>query len=56
MEALRLGYRIIVLGGSPAGVVADIKPDGEVPRQSGGAVLTKEYPRLLQTLMCEDVA
>ena len=56
MEALRLGYRIIVLGGSPAVVVADIKPDGDVPRQSGGAVLTKEYPRLLQILMCGDVA
>ena len=28
MEALRLGDRIVVLGGSPAGVVADIKPGG----------------------------
>ena len=56
MEALRLGDRIVVLGGSPACVVADIKPDGEVPRKSGGSILLKEYPRLLETLMCEGVA
>lgn len=56
MEALRLGDRIVVLGGSPATVVADIKPGGTVPRESGGSVLVKEYPRLLQTLMSEGVA
>lgn len=53
MEALRLGDRIVVLGGSPAGVVADMKPGGTVPRESGGSVLAEEYPRLLQTLMSE---
>lgn len=56
MEALRLGDRIVVLGGSPAGVVADMKPGGTVPRESGGSVLVQEYPRLLQTLMSESVA
>lgn len=56
MEALRLGDRIVVLGGSPARVVADIRPDGDIPRKSGGAVLSNEYPRLLKTLMCGDVA
>lgn len=56
MEALRLGDRIVVLGGSPARIVADVTPDGEVPRPSGGTVLTREYPRLLQTLMDEGVA
>ena len=54
MEALRLGDRIVVLGGSPAVVVADIKPGGTAPRKSGGSVLAKEYPRLLHTLMCGD--
>ena len=56
MEALRLGDRIVVLGGSPAGVVADFRPDGGIPRKSGGPILLKEYPRLLETLMCEGVA
>ncbi|PHR26812.1 MAG: ABC transporter ATP-binding protein [Desulfotalea sp.] len=56
MEALRLGDRIVVLGGSPAKVVADFKPEGSVPRESGGPVLVAEYPRLLQSLLCEDVA
>ncbi|MFT5697514.1 MAG: putative hydroxymethylpyrimidine transport system ATP-binding protein [Desulforhopalus sp.] len=55
MEALRLGDRIVVLGGSPAAIVADIRPGGSVPRESGGAVLACEYPHLLKTLMGEAV-
>lgn len=54
LEALRLGDRIVVLGGSPALVVSNIRPGGTVPRTSDSKVLTEEYPRLLQTLMLED--
>ena len=54
MEALRLGDRIVVLGGRPACVVADTKPAGAVPRESGSSVLAAEYPRLLKTLMGGD--
>jgi len=53
MEALRLGNRIVVLGGSPARVVADMTPEGSVPRKSDSAILSREYPRLLTTLMAE---
>ncbi|WP_458776466.1 ABC transporter ATP-binding protein [Desulforhopalus sp. 52FAK] len=51
MEALRLGDRIIVLGGSPATIVADMTPEGPVPRKTDSGILTEEYPRLLKTLM-----
>lgn len=53
LEALRLGDRIIVLGGSPARIVADIVPGGVAPRKSEDPVLVREYPRLLQTLLGE---
>ena len=53
LEALRLGDRIVVLGGSPANVVADIIPGGIVPRENSSSVLGVEYPRLLQILMGE---
>lgn len=53
LEALRLGDRIVVLGGSPARIVSDIRPKGSVPRKSGGASIMEEYPRLLKTLLAE---
>lgn len=53
MEALRLGDRIVVLGGSPATVVADINPDGTVPRKTDSSVVTQEYPILLKSLLGE---
>lgn len=53
MEALRLGDRIIVLGGSPAEVIADMTPEGSVPRKTDSGILVEEYPRLLKTLMGE---
>ncbi len=56
MEALRLGDRIVVLGGSPARVVADINPGGTVPRASDNSLVTKEYPVLLKSLMAEVAA
>ena len=56
LEALRLADRIVVLGGTPAAIVADIRPRGLVPRESGGPDIVKEYPRLLKTLLSEDAA
>jgi putative hydroxymethylpyrimidine transport system ATP-binding protein len=51
MEALRLGDRIAVLGGSPARVIAELTPGGSVPRESGGAIIVDTYPQLLRILM-----
>jgi putative hydroxymethylpyrimidine transport system ATP-binding protein len=56
LEALRLADRIIVLGGTPATIVADIRPGGVPPRESGGPEIVKEYPRLLKTLLGEEAA
>lgn len=55
MEALRLGDRILVLGGSPSRVIADFEPGGAIPRRSDCGEVTSQYPRLLKTLM-EEVA
>ncbi len=54
LEALRLGDRIVVLGGSPARVVADMSPGGTVPRQSDDPELVCGYPSLLEILLAED--
>ncbi len=56
LEALRLGDRIVVLGKSPAQVVADIEPGGEIPRKSDDPALVREYPLLLKILLSEDGA
>jgi putative hydroxymethylpyrimidine transport system ATP-binding protein len=56
LEALRLADRIVVLGGTPATIVADIRPGGVPPRESGGSEIVKEYPRLLKTLLGEGAA
>lgn len=53
MEALRLGDRIVVLGGSPAEVVADMSPGGVVPRKSSSPTVAREYPVLLKNLLGE---
>ncbi|TKB06945.1 ABC transporter ATP-binding protein [Desulforhopalus sp. IMCC35007] len=56
LEALRLADRIVVLGGTPATIVGDIRPGGVAPRESGGPEIVKEYPRLLKTLLGGDGA
>lgn len=51
MEALRLGDRIVVLGGSPAHIISEITLGGSVPRESSDKVIVNAYPRLLHTLI-----
>ncbi len=53
-EALRLGNRIVVLGGTPAGIIADIKPKGLPPRQSDNPSLIHSYSSLLEILLAKE--
>lgn len=55
MEALRLGHRIVVLGGSPARVMDIVEPEGRTPREPG-AELSALYARLLTRLMNAEAA
>jgi putative hydroxymethylpyrimidine transport system ATP-binding protein len=51
MEALRLGHRIVVLAGNPAGVAAELAPAGTPPRNPGEPELARQYGELLALLM-----
>ncbi|PID75443.1 MAG: ABC transporter ATP-binding protein [Deltaproteobacteria bacterium] len=53
-EALRLGHRVVVLGGSPANVVAELRPGGAIPRTTDGPEFAQEHAALLQTLFAEE--
>ncbi len=56
MEALRLGHRVVVLGGSPARVVECVEPGGPVPREAGTPELTARYAALMARLMNGEAA
>ena len=56
MEALRLGHRIVVLGGQPAQVLETLEPDGPTPREPGSPELAALYASLLQRLMITEAA
>jgi putative hydroxymethylpyrimidine transport system ATP-binding protein len=51
LEALRMADSILVLGGSPVRVEADILPGGSPPREVGDPEITARYPKLLSRLM-----
>ena len=51
MEALRLGHRIVVLGGSPVRVLESLEPPGPPPREPGSPDLAALYARLIRRLM-----
>ena len=53
MEALRMGDRILVLGGKPVRVEAEIALTGSPPRQAGDPEIATRYPELLDKLMTE---
>ena len=55
MEALRLGHRIVVLGGCPARVMEIVEPEGPTPREAG-AELAALYAELLARLMNGEAA
>ena len=50
LEALRLGHRIIVMGGRPAGIQAVHTLDGAPPRDPGAADLLRRHAELLHAL------
>lgn len=55
MEALRLGHRVVVLGGAPARVMEIVEPQGPTPREPG-AELAALYAQLLARLMNAEAA
>jgi putative hydroxymethylpyrimidine transport system ATP-binding protein len=55
MEALRMANRILVLGGNPVRLEADIRLTGIPPRDAGDPEITHRYPELLKQLMAEVV-
>jgi putative hydroxymethylpyrimidine transport system ATP-binding protein len=56
MEALRLGHRVIVLGGTPVRVLHTIEPSGLPPREAGSPEVSNLYPELLRELMNGEAA
>lgn len=55
MEALRLGHRVLVLGGSPVQVIDSIDPPALPPREPGDPIVTALYADLLARLMSREV-
>ena len=53
MEALRMGNHILVLGGDPVRLEADIRLAGTPPRNAGDREISRRYPELLDQLMSE---
>jgi putative hydroxymethylpyrimidine transport system ATP-binding protein len=53
MEALRMGDCILVLGGDPVRVEAEIHLAGSPPRDAGDPEIANRYPELLNQLMAE---
>lgn len=51
MEALRLGDKIVVLGGIPGKAVTCLQPGGNVPRNAESAIISRYYPQLLNELL-----
>lgn len=56
MEALRLGHKIVVLGGTPVRVLETIEPAGPPPREAGNPEVTALYASLLKRLMNGETA
>jgi putative hydroxymethylpyrimidine transport system ATP-binding protein len=56
LEALRLGHRIVVLGGAPATVLEIIEPGGPTPREPGDPSVAALHARLLARLMDPEAA
>lgn len=56
LEALRLGHRIIVLGGRPAQIVDELEPVGLPPREPAAAEVIRQYAALLDRLMNNEAA
>ena len=56
MEALRLGHRVVVLGGHPAQVLETLEPSGDPPREAGSRDMTKLYAGLLERIMRTEAA
>lgn len=56
MEALRLGHRVVVLGGHPAQVLETVEPAGAPPREAGSRELTDLYAGLLDRIMRTEAA
>lgn len=56
MEALRLGHRVIVLGGTPVRVLETIAPAALPPRAADDPALTTLYAGLLKLLMSGEAA
>ncbi|WP_136796830.1 ABC transporter ATP-binding protein [Desulfosediminicola ganghwensis] len=53
MEAMRLGDKVMVLRGRPAGLVASIEMDGATPRNPEDGQVQQGYVKLLKLLMEE---
>lgn len=51
LEALRLGHKIVVLGGNPAEVVQIVEPQTSPPRAGDDADVLRLYGNLLQSIM-----
>lgn len=56
LEALRLADRVVVLGGTPARVVARLEPPGRPPRSAASPDFGQQYAELLALLMDGDGA
>ena len=50
LEALRLGHRVLVMAGRPAGLGAPLVPPGKPPRDPGDPELLKLQSELLHRL------
>lgn len=53
MEALRMGDRVMVLGGSPIGVISQIELKGSTPRSVEDREVADQYPKLLREVLGE---
>lgn len=56
LEALRLADRVVVLGGTPVRVLANLEPPGKPPRPAASPDLARQYGELLALLMDGDNA
>ena len=53
MEALRMGDKVMVLGGSPIGVISEIEVKGSTPRSVEDREVAEQYPKLLRKVLGE---
>ncbi len=50
LEALRLGHRLVVLAGRPAGIATVLEPDGPIPRDIGDPAIAALQADLMRRL------